>query len=239
MKKDSQTIDINKLEPYEICLLKGEIIRIIDYPDNFKEEEYSIKAFNPTVTYSFTKQELNEIESIYNDLYPLNANNDNDNDLFLYEGMIGVTKGDIFYPGLNSCIGITIILKNANKIGVHFVLPMGNYKSAERYISNIKWLFSFFKETKDSIYRVEVSGKEGFLSIAAHIEDLVSSEIFLDIIENYIKPLFEVAGLKIDKDSKDKLAVINYTSKNTKTDLSLQKTVNSQVICRIKYNFEE
>lgn len=233
MKKEEQDIDIKSLKPYEICFLKGEVIRLTNI--DAKGEEFTVQAFEPKVTYKFKKIEFHEIENTYNELYPLDGTSESD--LFLYDNMFGITKRNIVYPGLNSCIGITIILKNTSKIGTHFVLPMSNYEVAERYIINIKHLFNILKNPDNKVSRVEVSGENGLFSIMDHIEYLAKSEIFVDIIEMYMKPLFEIAGLKIGRDDKGELAVINYTSGNTQADSDLRKTANSKYVCIIKYNF--
>lgn len=127
--------EINKLSYEQICFFVSQIIR--------KELYNTAMPWNGKISIDYANNELVEY---FKKTHRVNKIGENE---ILYENMIGTTNRDIIYPGLDSCIGISIIKlrHDGSKLqrGAHMVIPF-EQEPLQHYDMLLSSLVEFYED---------------------------------------------------------------------------------------------
>lgn len=160
---ECRTIDNNRKSMQKVSVASNSIIqfapRVIMTEDDIKKLSLEQLSFFVSQSirkelYGITMPWKDEIDFNYNNVQLINAlkrihslNTVGEN-IVLYENMVGVTFGkNIIYPGLDSCLGITIIRMRLQepplKKGAHLVIPF-DIIGMKKYKELVDELYLFY-----------------------------------------------------------------------------------------------
>lgn len=165
VKKGEAQVDLESVDFPVLAWLKSQTIRLADNPDalhlpyteKFGEDFYTIY-----------EEDISVINAAYN-------TKSGDNDAVLYEGMLGKAdeKHSVIYPGLNSCIGVTVTdSRTADMTAAHFAVPT-NSKSLATYKENLEQLLTTMRAIEVEYCRVTVSS-DAATKLDNHVEDIAA-----------------------------------------------------------------
>lgn len=175
---ECRTIDNNRKSMQKVSVASNSIIQFAPHEIKTEAEikELSLAQLSFFVSESIRKDLYKDFSPIYwNETYvnyddtalmrklknQLKIKQQKENTLVLYEYMIGETDGKIVYPGLDSCLGITVIKNTAEKRmkkGAHLVIPTED-TATDKYQSLIGELYDFANPFGEDI-EIKISCKD-------------------------------------------------------------------------------
>lgn len=234
MRRNRKYIKLCKVPFNELYLLNSDCIRKKDYG------VANLNFFGGNVKYELYDDEFVDTEKYYDDLFQ-NPDTEKKEVIFLYEMMMGFTKSKIIYPGLDSCIGITIVLKDNTKMGIHFTKPYESESATKRYCTYIQNLCSFFKIHEKDVRKVLIGVKENINDIKAHLSDaftIVNIKTVFETNKEMIQKIFTAANLQINFAENEDLSLTNVPGKTARIvsnepNILYLKTIDAKSICLI------
>lgn len=194
---ECRTIDNNRKSIQKVSVASNSIIQFAPHKIGTEDEikKLSLAQLSFFVSESIRKKLCKDFSPIYwNETYvdyddsvlmgklenQLKIKQQEENTLVLYEHMIGETDGKIVYPGLDSCLGITVIKNTAGKRmkkGAHLVLPIEE-AIINKYKSLIGELYDFANPFGEDI-EIKISCKDSaMISIHNSYIQTIGTELY-------------------------------------------------------------
>lgn len=165
VKKGEAQVDLESVDFPVLAWLKSQTIRLADNPDalHLPHTEKFGEDF-----YTMDEEDIQGILAAY-------SAKSGDNDAVLYEGMLGKAdeKHSVIYPGLISCIGVTVTdSRTADMTAAHFAVPT-NSKSLATYRKNLEQLITTMHAIGTAYCWVTVSS-DAATKLDNHVKDIAA-----------------------------------------------------------------